>query len=270
MDNLWLAPNKKKEINIIIPSDDDEDTTTNTTLSYGSNLYPKMNNGYQNFNSIYNNFNLSHCITPFRQVNSTQCNYPTVTPLSTTNQFGFYMNMKPKSQTISFNNNTDNQINVLDIITKKDIRTTVMIKFIPIKFNSSEFIEEIDFLLGTNEEFRTYDLVYLPMSFKIEKNLGYAFINFINPIYVVDFYYKTLNLTWKKYHSNKNPIVRFAKVQGKNNLILHFKESPGEEKKPMLFDNRKKEKEYRISVQKEYFGDVCKYWIEIISNFSFI
>ena len=46
-----------------------------------------------------------------------------------------------------------------------------MIKFIPIKFNSSEFIEEIDFLLGTNEEFRTYDLVYLPMSFKIEKNL---------------------------------------------------------------------------------------------------
>ena len=125
-------------------------------------------------------------------------------------------------------------------------------------------------MLGTNENFRTYDLVYLPMSFKIEKNLGYAFINFINPIYVVDFYYKTLNLTWKKHHSNKNPVVRFAKVQGKNNLIIHLKESPGEEKKPMLFDNRKGEKEYRISVQKEYFGDVCKYWIEIISSFSFI
>lgn len=270
MDNLWLGPNKKTEMNIIIPSDDDEDNTANTTLSYGSTFFPKMNNGYQGFNSIYNNFNIPHCVTPFRQFNSSQLNYP-MTPLSTTNQYTFYMNMKPKSQTISFNNNnTDNVINVLDIITKKDIRTTVMIKFIPIKYNSNDFIEEIDSVLGTNENFRTYDLVYLPISFKIEKNLGYAFINFINPIYVVDFYYKTLNLTWKKHHSNKNPVVRFAKVQGKNNLIIHLKESPGEEKKPMLFDNRKGEKEYRISVQKEYFGDVCKYWIEIISSFSFI
>ena len=118
MDNLWLGPNKKTEMNIIIPSDDDEDNTANTTLSYGSTFFPKMNNGYQGFNSIYNNFNIPHCVTPFRQFNSSQLNYP-MTPLSTTNQYTFYMNMKPKSQTISFNNNnTDNVINVLDIITK--------------------------------------------------------------------------------------------------------------------------------------------------------
>ena len=40
---------------------------------------------------------------------------------------------------------------------------------------TNDFIEEIDSVLGTNENFRTYDLVYLPMSFKIEKNLKVQF-----------------------------------------------------------------------------------------------
>ena len=46
-----------------------------------------------------------------------------------------------------------------------------MLKFIPVKYNVEELIEEIDICLGTKENYRTFDLVYLPISFKNEKSV---------------------------------------------------------------------------------------------------
>ena len=182
------------------------------------------------------------------------------------------MNNKPKSQSnINFNSNIDNLINVDDIICKKEKRTTIMLKFIPVKYTVEELIEEIDICLGTKENYRTFDLIYLPISFKNEKNLGYAFINFISPLYVLDFYFKSTELKWRKYHTNKNCVIRYAKVQGKTNLINHFKQSPGEEKKPVIIDNSKNkiDSNYKIALKKYYYEDICGNWSNI-DDFIFI
>lgn len=262
------------EINI--PSDNEIDesepntlSTNNTNSSVSFNSFNAIFNSTKNSNKIYNAFAFpNNCVIPFRQICSTQISF-TPSAMDVPNN---WMNSKPKSQSnIKFNNNMDNVINVDDIISKKETRTTIMLKFIPVKYTAEELIEEIDMCLGTKENYRTFDLIYLPISFKNEKNLGYAFINFISPLYVLDFYFKISELKWKKYHTNKNCIIRYAKVQGKTNLINHFKKSPGEEKKPLLIDssNNKIDKNYKIAVKKIYYEDVCNNWNNT-DNFVFI
>lgn len=261
---------------ISIPSDNEIEETERNTLSTNNTNSSRSFNAFfkstKNSNKIYNAFAFpNNCIIPFRQICSTQISF-TPSTMDVPNHTKNFMNSKPKSQSsINFNSNTDNLINVDDIISKKEKRTTIMLKFIPVKYNVEELIEEIDICLGTKENYRTFDLVYLPISFKNEKNLGYAFINFISPLYVLDFFFKSSELKWKKYHTNKNCIIRYAKVQGKINLLNHFKESPGEEKKPLLIDSstNKIDNNYKIAIKKYYYEDVCSNWTNI-DDFMFI
>ena len=76
-----------------------------------------------------------------------------------------------------------NIINLMDIFQCKDLRTTLMIKNIPNKYTISSFLEEI------NENFKnTYDIFYLPIDYVNKCNLGFAFINFVEPFHIILFY----------------------------------------------------------------------------------
>lgn len=58
-----------------------------------------------------------------------------------------------------------------------DKRTTLMIKNIPNKYTQKMLLATVD------EHFRgLYDFFYLPIDFKNKCNVGYAFINMINPV----------------------------------------------------------------------------------------
>ncbi len=67
--------------------------------------------------------------------------------------------------------------------------------------------------------------------------MGYAFINFVSPEYIIAFYEDFNNKKWEKFNSEKVCDIAYARIQGKNALISHFQNSSlmGEEKKCMNF-----------------------------------
>ncbi|XP_072978531.1 protein MEI2-like 4 isoform X1 [Typha angustifolia] len=120
------------------------------------------------------------------------------------------------------------------IMRGEDLRTTLMIKNIPNKYTSKMLLAAID------ENHRgTYDFIYLPIDFKNKCNVGYAFINMIDPKHIVSFY-KTFNgKKWEKFNSEKVASLAYARIQGKSALIAHFQNSSlmNEDKRcrPILF-----------------------------------
>ena len=127
-----------------------------------------------------------------------------------------------------------NIINLLDIFLCKDLRTTLMIKNIPNKYTISSFLEEI------NENFKdTYDIFYLPIDYINKCNLGFAFINFIEPFHIILFYELYRGKKWKKFNSDKICELLYAKFQGRKELIAHFEKGKvltfdTEDKKPLI------------------------------------
>ena len=127
-----------------------------------------------------------------------------------------------------------NIINLMDIFQCKDLRTTLMIKNIPNKYTISSFLEEI------NENFKnTYDIFYLPIDYINKCNLGFAFINFIEPFHIILFYELYRGKKWKKFNSDKICELLYAKFQGRKELIAHFEKGKvltfeTEDKRPLI------------------------------------
>ncbi|GAB2272020.1 hypothetical protein Dimus_006844 [Dionaea muscipula] len=126
------------------------------------------------------------------------------------------------------------ELNVDRILRGEDTRTTLMIKNIPNKYTSNMLLATI------NENHRgTYDFLYLPIDFKNKCNVGYAFINMVEPHHIVAFH-KTLDgKKWEKFNSEKVASLAYARIQGKDALIAHFQNSSlmNEDKRcrPILF-----------------------------------
>lgn len=101
-----------------------------------------------------------------------------------------------------------------------DTRTTLMIKNIPNKYDQDML------LLAVNKRHQgTYDFFYLPIDFKNRCNVGYAFINFIDPKSIPSFYEEFDNKKWEKFNSEKVCRISYARIQGKQSMIEHFKNS---------------------------------------------
>ncbi|GJQ15033.1 hypothetical protein GpartN1_g6824.t1 [Galdieria partita] len=102
----------------------------------------------------------------------------------------------------------------------EDTRTALMIRNIPNKYNQR-------MLLATLEENHRgkFDFFYLPIDFKNRCNVGYAFINFRHPTYIVPFYFEFHGRRWGRFNSEKVCEITYARIQGRNNLIAHFQNS---------------------------------------------
>ena len=129
-----------------------------------------------------------------------------------------------------------NKIYIEKIIAGFDNRTTLMIRHIPNKYTLKSITNEI------NQQFKnTYDVFYLPMDYNNNCNLGFAFINFIHPMYIVDFYETFKGRRWNHYLSENRCELAYAKIQGRSNLLVHFEKggvlnSQPKDKKPLILD----------------------------------
>ena len=238
-------------LNFSLPLTASLSTKTDSNISESNWQSIKM---YNNINEIMSPIGRipSNLFTPTFQ---NTINFPSVKtfPTSTKNsnnslnkfsKSGVINNNLIKNNNINFQNmeikeNKDNSkysIKIEDIINGKDKRTSVRIMNIPIKYTVDDLIKKIDLTMGFNDEtiFRNYDLFYLPMSKNSPKNLGYAFINFIHPLCIIDFYNKIKGLKWKNEH--KECQISYAKFQGKEELTEHLLETSGDEKKISLFE----------------------------------
>lgn len=73
-----------------------------------------------------------------------------------------------------------------------------MIKNIPNRYDALTLKKDIDHYMEN-----TYDLLYLVMDFKNKCNVGYAFINFVNPLYIIKFFEFFNNKGWTRFNSTK-------------------------------------------------------------------
>ncbi|XP_039026720.1 protein MEI2-like 4 [Hibiscus syriacus] len=121
------------------------------------------------------------------------------------------------------------------IIRGEDKRTTLMLKNIPNKYTSKMLLAAIDERGGG-----TYDFIYLPIDFKNKCNVGYAFINMLEPSQVITFYQAFNGKKWEKFNSEKVASLAYARIQGKAALTAHFRNSTlmNEDKRcrPILFN----------------------------------
>jgi len=136
----------------------------------------------------------------------------------------FTLNEKPakkNSKKQGKEENTDNKgqfiINFEKIVAGKDKRTTLMIRNIPNKYTVSSLLEEINSCFEGK-----LDFLYLPLDYKNNCNLGFAFINFTHHHHILLFHDLFYGKKWKKYNSVKKCDLTYAKFQGKKELTSHF------------------------------------------------
>lgn len=99
-------------------------------------------------------------------------------------------------------------------------RTTLMIRNIPNKYSQKMLLDVLD------RKYRgRYDFFYLPIDFKNRCNLGYAFVNFKDASTTAEFYKELHSKSWEEFNSKKVCEITYARVQGRNALIEHFRNS---------------------------------------------
>ena len=108
-----------------------------------------------------------------------------------------------------------NKINLENILRGKDKRTTLMVRHIPNKYTLATMLEEL------NLDFKDkFDVFYLPIDYGSNANLGFAFINFVDPLHILHFYETFRGKRWRRFNSEKICELAYAKFQGKKELIL--------------------------------------------------
>jgi hypothetical protein len=108
------------------------------------------------------------------------------------------------------------------------------VRNIPNKYNQQMLLDEVN----AHHE-GTYDFFYLPIDFKNKCNVGYCFINFLEPRFIAPFVRTFNGQRWRSFNSEKVCAVSFARIQGKQAMIARFQNSSLLEKedeyRPLLF-----------------------------------
>jgi len=149
-------------------------------------------------------------------------------------------------------NNIKNEFALDMEMLNHETRTTLMIKNIPNKYSQKMLLSALEKHRGH------FDFFYLPIDFKNKCNVGYAFINFIKPEYIPSFFREFNGQTWEKFNSQKVCSITYARIQGKNSMIEHFRNSRllVEDKKcrPLIFntENPSIEEEFPIGPNYPY------------------
>lgn len=73
--------------------------------------------------------------------------------------------------------------------------------------------------------FGRYDFMYLRIDFSNDCNVGYAFINFVDPMDIIEFVLARSNQKWHRFKSDKVAEVSYATIQGRDCLIQKFRNS---------------------------------------------
>ncbi|KAL2202523.1 hypothetical protein CC79DRAFT_1159570 [Sarocladium strictum] len=101
-----------------------------------------------------------------------------------------------------------------------DVRTTIMLRNIPNKVDQAMLKRLVD-----DSSWGKYDFMYLRIDFANDCNVGYAFINFVDPLDIVDFVEARGNQRWNCFKSDKVAEISYATIQGKDCLVQKFRNS---------------------------------------------
>ena len=153
--------------------------------------------------NINNNSNNNNIFMNERKNDNNSFSYPIISERGVP---GFYNLDSPK-----------NIINIDNILRNRDKRTTLIIRNIPNKYTIALLLKE----LNKNYE-NKFDIVYLPQDYINNSNLGFGFINFVNPLHLVLFYEEFMNKKWNYFNSKKRCSLAYSKYQGKNELIKYI------------------------------------------------
>ncbi len=195
--------NSKENSSNLNDKNDKNDKNTNNALNNKNN------------NNLDNNNNVCQII---EQNNKIKINNKNFIINKNSNMLNNKVNLKGEKQVL----------NLDDIVTGKDTRTTVMIRNIPIKYTDEKLIEAL------NEFNGKYDCLYMPFDYEKNGNKGYAFINFVNPLHILYFYEKFNGKKWIYFESSKICELNCAHFQGINEIQKHAKNYKGQ-KKPSYY-----------------------------------
>lgn len=113
-----------------------------------------------------------------------------------------------------------NHVDVNKIREGTDVRTTIMLRNIPNKVDQAMLKGIID-----ESSWGKYDFMYLRIDFANDCNVGYAFINFVDPLDIIDFVNARGNQRWNCFKSDKVAEISYATIQGKDCLVQKFRNS---------------------------------------------
>jgi hypothetical protein len=197
------------------------------------------------FNNFYQNYNIQSFIN-----NNIINNYQNV------NNNCFQNNFSNISKNDLMNKNKQKKqidkkyiINLLDIKTNKEKRTTVRMMNIPSYFRPIDLAKKIDekFGIRPEKENRIYDFIYIPLGNNKRReniNAGYAFINFVSPKHIIKFYSYFNGKKLKLKTSEKVCTITFASRQGTN---IKYKElNDSNNNKYMTFNDTKNHAELLV------------------------
>ncbi|OAA55600.1 meiosis protein [Niveomyces insectorum RCEF 264] len=120
----------------------------------------------------------------------------------------------------NYNNGHHNQVDVNRIRNGVDVRTTVMLRNIPNKVDQRMLKAIVD-----ESSWGKYDFMYLRIDFANDCNVGYAFINFADPLDIIDFAVARDNQPWNCFRSDKIAEISYATIQGRDCLVQKFRNS---------------------------------------------
>ncbi|OAQ80429.1 meiosis protein MEI2 [Purpureocillium lilacinum] len=113
-----------------------------------------------------------------------------------------------------------NHVDISRIREGIDVRTTIMLRNIPNKVDQAMLKRIID-----ESSWGKYDFMYLRIDFANDCNVGYAFINFVDPLDIIDFVEARGNQRWNCFKSDKVAEISYATIQGKDCLVQKFRNS---------------------------------------------
>ena len=239
-------------------------TNTNSHNQSGhkidSSLSSESNQSSQ-YLSNYQTLQFNHTMNNFRNNNNYLFPFPSeITPIGSrhiyTNDFNsneklfnnnkqlFSLNLSYQKQNKieynnKFNNNNNNNfgsksknipINLDNIALGKETRTTVMIKNIPIKYDTKILLKELEHFDGK------FNCLYMPYDYSKNGNKGYAFLNFVNPLHILLFYEWFHGKSWLFFESKKICDLYYANYQGIEEIKNHAKNYKGNKKSFLFID----------------------------------
>ena len=259
--------NRFQESNSYTPNNNTNDNNINNSQNNSQYNYPFMpyyyypNLYYMNNNNQNNNFSY----------NNDKSNSENVLSINNhINYHNYNCNRNKFKQSNKYTNDNNEHklyiINIENIIKGTENRTTVMIRHIPNRYSYQNLQDEINIVCKDK-----YDFLYLPIDSENNCNLGYAFINFINPLHIVQFYEMFKSRKWLYFNSFKECDLSFAKFQGKGALTSNFEKNGNKtidkRKIPMLFEIKYPPK---IDIPKKYFEMIKEYKADFLKEINWI
>ena len=238
-------PNQKNinELPLILNQNNARNMTLNYNvpkLNLNMTYYPKIQNctlpihkqsidKINSSNSLPELKTFSNNNTQDKKVKNNNTSNEANNSLNNNNNYNFTNNkMNSNFNNKNINNNYSNMnnkgqkgekqfLNLDDIANGKDLRTTIMIRNIPIKYTDEKLNEEFKEFHGK------YDCLYMPSDYEKNGNRGYAFINFVNSLHILLFYEKFNGKKWIHFESSKICELNMAHFQGFNEIQKHAK-----------------------------------------------